>query len=309
MPESNPAANRLAVVDPHVHFWNTRKVRYAWLEHRGDAFSADNRLLPDHFEVSDLLSGAAEVEILKSVHVEANPADPLVEARWLQALADDPANGGHPHGIVAFADLSDATAPAMIEQLAEHRNLRGIRQILNMHSVPRFNYVMTDYLRDPRWRSNVRRLARRGWSFDLQLDPHQVTAALVVIDSTPDLIFILNHTGMFVDRSQPLGWRQWRHGLRELAGCGNVAVKISGLAMFDHGWTIESFRPYVLEAIDAFGVDRCLFASNFPIDGLHAGYAALWRSYAEIVAGASDAERDQLLRSNAIRLYRLEAAA
>ena len=114
---------------------------------------------------------------------------------------------------------------------------------------------------------------------------------------------------MFVDRNQPNGWRQWRHGLRELASCGNVAVKISGLAMFDHAWTIESFRPYVLEVIDAFGVNRCLFASNFPIDGLHAGYAALWSAYARIVAGASNAEQDQLLRSNAIRLYRLEAGA
>jgi predicted TIM-barrel fold metal-dependent hydrolase len=300
------AANRLTVVDPHVHFWNTRKVRYPWLEQRGEAFSGDNRLLPDPFEVSDLLSAAGGIEVLKTVHVEANPADPLAEVRWLQALADDPATGGHPHGIVAFADLSDADAPATIEQLAEYRNLRGIRQILNLHGEPRFNYVATDYLRDPRWRSNVRRLAPRGWSFDLQLYPHQVTAALAVIDSTPDLVFILNHTGMFVDRSQLLGWRQWRHGLRELASCGNVAVKISGLAMFDHDWTIESFRPYVLEAIDAFGVNRCLFASNYPVDGLHAGYATLWHAYAQIIADASESERHQLLCANAERLYRLQ---
>jgi predicted TIM-barrel fold metal-dependent hydrolase len=286
-----------------------RKVRYPWLEQRSQVFSGDNRLLPDPYEPPQLLSDAAGTELRMTVDVEANPADPVAEAQWLQALADDPAHSGHPHGIVAFADLSAANATATLERLAECRNLRGVRQILNVHADSRFNYVQCEYLRDALWRSNVRRLAERGWSFDLQLYPHQVTAALAVIDSTPDLVFILNHAGMFVDRNQPAGWRSWRQGLRDLASCGNVAAKISGLAMFDHQWTIESFRPYVLEIIDAFGVDRCMFASNFPIDRLHARYADLWHTYAAIVEGASEAERSQLLCANAARLYRLQATA
>lgn len=299
----------LAVVDPHIHLWNTRKVLYPWLEQRGEAFSGDNHLLPDPYEVPQLLRDAAAIELRMSVDVEANPADPVAEAQWLQSLADDPAQRGHPHGIVAFADLSAADVVATLERLATCRNLRGIRQILNVHADPRFNYAKRDYLRDPLWRSNLRRLAAHSWSFDLQLYPQQVSAALGVIDSAPDLLFILNHTGMFVDRNQPLGWRSWRQGLRDLASCSNVAAKISGLAMFDHHWTIESFRPYVLEAIDAFGVDRCMFASNFPIDGLHAGYADLWHAYAAIIAGVTDAERHQLLCANAARIYRLEATA
>jgi predicted TIM-barrel fold metal-dependent hydrolase len=145
-----------------------------------------------------------------------------------------------------------------------------------------------------------------NWSFDLQLYPHQVSSGLEVIASIPGLTFIVNHTGMFVDRGRVLGWRQWRQALRDLASYSNVAVKISGMAMFDHEWTIESFRPYVLEAIDVFGADRCLFASNFPIDRLHGSYGALWRAYADLIAGAAEAEREQMLRSNAIRYYRLQ---
>jgi predicted TIM-barrel fold metal-dependent hydrolase len=297
--------SRLVVNDPHIHLWDTRQVRYPWFEQRGVAFSGDNRLLPDPYPVSEFLRDAEEIEVLMSVHVEANPADCVAEARWLQSLADDPRNHGHPHGIVGFADLSAVDVAATLEQLAACRNLRGIRQILNIHAARHFNYVDHDYLRDPLWRTNLRRLMPYGWSFDLQLYPQQIAAALSVIDSTPDLTFILNHTGMFVDRSQVAGWRQWRQGLRELARRSNVAVKISGLAMFDHHWTIESFRPYVLEAIDAFGVDRCMFASNFPIDRLHARYGALWRAYARIIEGAADGERDQLLRSNAARYYSL----
>ena len=297
--------SRLAVIDPHIHLWDARRVRYPWLEQRGIAFSGDNRLLPEPYRVSEFLRDADGIDVLMSVHVEANPAESAAEAQWLQSLADDPTHRGHPHGIVAFADLSAADAADTLERLAAYRNLRGIRQILNIHADPHFNYIDRDHLRDPLWRHNLRRLTTYGWSFDLQLYPQQVTAALSVIDSTPDLTFILNHTGMFVDRNQVAGWRQWRQGLRSLAGCGNVAVKISGLAMFDHHWTIESFRPYVLEAIDAFGVDRCMFASNFPIDRLHARYDALWRAYAEIIEGAAESERDQLLRSNAARYYSL----
>lgn len=92
-----------------------------------------------------------------------------------------------------------------------------------------------------------------------------------------------------------------------LATCENTVIKVSGLAMFDHDWSVESFRPYVLEAIDAFGAGRCMFASNFPVDGLHSSYAALWSAYAEIVSGASQTEREQLLVKNAVRYYRLQA--
>jgi predicted TIM-barrel fold metal-dependent hydrolase len=101
------------------------------------------------------------------------------------------------------------------------------------------------------------------------------------------------------------GWRQWRDGMRGLATCPNVMVKISGLGMVDHAWTVESIRPYVLETIDAFGVDRCMFASNFPVDRLHGSYRAVWQAFADVIAGASDAEHAALFRDNAMRVYRL----
>ena len=85
----------------------------------------------------------------------------------------------------------------------------------------------------------------------------------------------------------------------------NVAVKISGLAMFDHRWTVESLRPYVLETIDAFGTARAMFASNFPVDRLFGSYTDLWNAYAAIVEDASVEEKDALFRRNAERIYRI----
>ena len=295
----------MRVVDPHVHLWDTEQISYPWLANPGVAYSGDNRLLPKRYDVAALLGDGAVIEVEKSVHVEANPADPFAEARWLQALADDPLNKGHPHGIVAYADLSQQRVSDLLERLASVRNLRGIRQILNVHADARYNYVDRHYLQDPQWRSNLRKLARYGWSFDLQLYPAQVPAALAVIDANDDIMFVVNHAGMFVDRDTVRGWHEWRDGLRRLAARDNTAVKLSGFAMFDHHWTVEGFRPYVLEAIDAFGPARAMFASNFPIDGLHASYAALWSAYAEIVSGASDEDQDLLFRANATRYYRL----
>jgi predicted TIM-barrel fold metal-dependent hydrolase len=296
----------MKIVDPHIHLWDTRQVSYPWLANPTVGFSGDNRLLPQQYDVSAFLRDAAGIEVQMSVDVEANPADPLAEAQWLQALADDPANKGHPHGIVACADLSRPDAADLLERLSACRNLRGIRQILNVHADPRYDYVGRHYLLEPSWRENLQRLERHGWSFDLQLYPAQIPVALETIDDNPNIEFIVNHAGMFVDRNGVQGWRQWREGLRSLAARRNTALKLSGFAMFDHHWSVESFRPYVLEAIDAFGAKRCMFASNFPIDRLHASYIALWSAYAEIVSGASEADRAGLFAANAARYYRLQ---
>jgi predicted TIM-barrel fold metal-dependent hydrolase len=295
----------MKVVDPHIHLWDAHAVGYPWLTSPTVTYSGDNRLLPQKYNVTSLLADAHDIEVAGSVHVEANPADPIAEVQWLQSLADDPANDRHPGGIVAYADLSRSDAPELLERLAAYANLRGIRQILNRHTDPRYNYVGLDYLALQQWRDNLSRLAQYGWSFDLQLYPLQAAVAGEIIESNPEILFIVNHTGMFVDRQGVQGWREWRTALRTLALYENAAIKLSGLAMFDHRWTVESFRPLVLEAIDSFGADRCMFASNFPIDRLHASYTDLWQAYAQIVAGMTEAEREDLFVRNAVRYYRL----
>jgi predicted TIM-barrel fold metal-dependent hydrolase len=160
-------------------------------------------------------------------------------------------------------------------------------------------------MREPTWRKNFALLKRYSLSFDLQLYPSQMKEAAELAQEHADTQFIVNHAGMFVDRSSVEGFRAWREGLRALAACPNVAVKISGLAMFDHQWSVESFRPYVLETIDAFGCERAMFASNFPVDRLFAAYEGLWNAYASIVKDLRDTEKEALFKSNAERIYRI----
>jgi predicted TIM-barrel fold metal-dependent hydrolase len=297
----------MQVVDPHIHLWNPQTHHYPWIASPGRTFMGDYEAIRGRHEVAEFLADAGEIEVLKVVHVEAahDPADPLAETRWLQGLADAPGSRGIPHAIVAAANLADPDVERLLAAHAEHANVRGIRQILNVHPDPFYDYVGRHFMRKPEWWENFKLLRKYALSFDLQVYPSQMAQAAEVARANPDTALVLNHAGMFVDRDTVAGWRAWRDGMRLLASCPNVSAKISGLGMLDHHWTVESFRPLVLETIDAFGTDRCMFASNFPVDRLYGTYAALWRAFAEIVGGASEAEKAALFRENALRTYRI----
>ena len=107
-----------------------------------------------------------------------------------------------------------------------------------------------------------------------------------------------------MDQTQE-GLNRWRGGLEQLAACPNVAVKISGFGMFDHDWTIESIRPLVLTTIEGFGVERAMFGSNFPVDGIWANGSRVWNAYLAITADFSASERQRLFHDNAVKFYRL----
>jgi predicted TIM-barrel fold metal-dependent hydrolase len=294
----------MQIVDPHMHLWDLERLHYAWLADPKITFSGDNRLLAQSYGPAQFLADAEGVEVLAVVHVEAaqDPADPIAETRWLQSLADA---GGLPQGIVAYADLSHPDVETLLAAHTAHRNVRGIRQILNVHADPTFDYIGRHYMREPAWRAGFAHLHSHNLSFDLQIYPSQMAEAAALAREHPQTTLIVNHTGMFVDRDHVAGWRAWRDGMRGLAACPNVRVKISGLGMFDHAWTVESIRPHVLETIDTFGVERCMFASNFPVDRLHGSYPAIWHAFAQVTAGASATEHAALFRDNARRIYRL----
>jgi predicted TIM-barrel fold metal-dependent hydrolase len=297
----------LRVVDPHVHFWNPAVLHYPWMATAGRNFMGPCDEILKRHEPRDFLAAAGGVEVLKVVHVDAahDPAAPLKETQWLQALADAPETAGMPQAIVAYADLSRPDAEALLEAHLEHPHVRGIRQTLNVHPDPYYDYVGRHFMHEAVWQRGFALLHRHGLSFDLQIYPSQMPDAASLARDHPDTIMVLNHTGMFVDRGSVAGWCAWRDGMRELAACPNVHVKISGMGMIDHSWSVESLRPYVLETIDAFGADRAMFASNFPVDSLYSSYADLWSAYDRTVADASPSEHAALFRVNAERVYRL----
>lgn len=298
----------LATVDAHMHLWDLTRISYPWLTPplpvgiTGDVSPiARNYLLDDYLE--DVAAHDSRLHVTKVVHVEAgaNPADSVAETQWLQSIADA---RGFPHAIVAHAELEKPGVAALLAQHAAHRNVRGIRQILNWHADRAKTYTPRDLLADESWHEGFALLARHGLSFDLQIYPSQMPAAARLAARHPDIPLILNHTGMPLERNTA-GVAAWRAGMRALAARPNVAVKISGLAMLDWHWSRDSLQPFVHETLEIFGADRVMIASNFPVDRLFGTLAAFYQAYRALLGGASEDERTRLFAGNAERLYRI----
>jgi predicted TIM-barrel fold metal-dependent hydrolase len=151
----------------------------------------------------------------------------------------------------------------------------------------------------------LRALAERGLIFELMAHPDQLQEAAVGIEAVDGLTVVVEHAGW--PRSADDGERAlWRAGMAALAEVGDrVHCKLSGLAMPLGSMAAPDLAPWIETAIDLFGVDRCCFASNFPVDGMHGTFDDLYTAYATVVTGLDDEARDKLFAANATRLYRL----
>ncbi len=295
----------LPIVDPHMHLWDFTRQHYSWLMDRPLPSNAAGDVEPiaKPYGLSDYLADTAGFDLRGVVHVEAgaSTAHSLAETQWLQGVADE---GRLPIALVAFAALNDPDVEKLLAAHAEHGAVRGIRHIINWHSDPARTYSARDVIGDAGWQRGYALLAKYGLSFDLQIYPSQMAVAAELAARHPDIPVILNHAGMPTDQDAD-GLALWRKGLALLAAQPNVAIKISGLAMIDRQWSVDSLRPFVLHAIDAFGTDRAMFASNFPVDKLYGGFGAHYAAYDAITADFTDAERRAMFAGNAARLYRL----
>jgi len=296
----------MQIIDAHHHLWDLERHHYPWLANPAPHPAGDLEPIRQSYRLADFLEDARNQDLAKSVHLQAAMAGPLEETAWLQSLADDPAGRGFPHAIVAFADLAEPGVEAVIERHCRYPNVRGIRFMVNFIEGEPL-YCMTgrgDWLRDPQWRRGYALLEKFRLSFDLQVYWQQMADAAALAGAFPGIQVMLNHAGL-PHRRDPDYALSWRRGMRALAERPNVAAKISGLAMFDHDWTADSIRPFVLDTIGIFGTARCMFASNFPVDKLHGDYDAIWNAFDRLTADFSDAERRALFHDNAARFYRL----
>lgn len=295
----------LPFVDAHVHLWDLSRIRYPWLTppFADDGPNGSVEPIARHYGLDDYLADASGWDVRGIVHVDAgaDAAQALDETRWLQDMADA---RGMPNAIIAFADLADPAAGALLEAHASHPTVRGIRHIVNWHADPRRTYTARDVTGDPAWEAGFALLGRHGLNFDLQCYPGQMEPLARLIARYPDTPVIVNHAGMPVDTDEA-GVAGWRAGMRALAALPNVATKLSGFGFIDRHWTIDGIRPYLLEAIDMFGPARAMIASDFPTDRLFGSFDRHLSAYDTILSGFSDDERRDLFGRNANRFYRL----
>jgi predicted TIM-barrel fold metal-dependent hydrolase len=310
----------LAIVDTHHHLWSA----------------------PGRYLVDDLLSDSESGHnIQATVFVECRqsyrtdgPAElrSVGEVQYVvQCTAEQLSKVRVAAGIVGFADLTlgervEIVLSALIE--AGGGRFRGVRNSAGWHDDPAIgnnhhgfgpgHYQRADF------RAGLNRLARMGLSLDALVYHHQHADLIDLARACPQANIIMNHTGM------PLGYgpfagkqsevyAQWRKTIPELAACPNVTMKLGGmmmrLAAYDYNAlpappTSEQlaafWRPYIEPCIEWFGAERCTFESNFPVDKMGIGYAALWNAFKRITEGASGEEKIALFSGTARRVYRLD---
>lgn len=294
------------IVDAHHHLCDLAH-SYPWLEGPAEPFRyhGDDRPIRRSYSLDDYLRDFGGLRLVGSVHVENGAADPLWETRWVDSVRS---MSGLPSALVAKVDLIASDARAKLAAQASFDSVHGIRDILNWHPDPAFTHRdRADIMTDAAWLDGFSALAEYGLSFDLQVFPQQLSGAAQLAGDYPGIRIILDHAGMPIGRD-PDSVLEWRNGMAELAKRPNVVAKISALGTNDHAWTITSIRPFVLDTIDIFGPDRCMFGSNFPVDSLYSSLVELYATFDELTADLSPSDRRALFAETARRVYRLNEA-
>jgi predicted TIM-barrel fold metal-dependent hydrolase len=298
----------LDIIDAHHHLCHLSAASYPWLEGpRVVRYHGDDFALRGDYLLVDYLADAAGLEALGarlagSVHVENGAADPLWESQWIDTVITD---NDIPTVQVVKVDLTSPTAHRQLTAHAAVPSVRGVRDILNWHPDPVFTHrERADLITDPAWLAGFAGLREFGFSFDLQVFPSQLGQAAGLAADHGDIPIVLDHAGMPIERD-PSALNRWKRDLASVAAEANTTVKISALGTNDHKWTVDSIRRIVLDTIDVFGPSRCMFASNFPVDGLYSTFGSLFVAFDRITIGFRRSERADLFAGTARRFYRI----
>jgi len=292
------------IIDAHHHLWDLDACHYPWLMEQGVIrFFGDPAPIQRNYLASELCDDAANYELAGSVHIQVGVADgdEVNESRWLDESAGV---DGLPSALVGFCDLAAENAQQVLDDQGRIQRVRGIRHIVGRSQEEDAANGSDGLLDNPVWVENLASLRERNLSFDLQLIPQQIERAAKVLQQLPGLQVALCHCGSPWDQS-PAGLARWRAGLEQLAALPDVYCKISGLAMFNHRWSIDEIRTIVTTCIDVFGARRCMFGSNFPVDKLHKTYDEIWQAYETLAGVYSVKEQERLFSDTAAEFYSL----
>jgi L-fuconolactonase len=273
-------------IDAHQHFWNHERELYPWIGPTMGVLARDYGPL-------DLAPELAARGIDGSVVVQARQDD--AETDWLLELARE---HDFLRGVVGWVDLATEHVEARLDALAGDPHLVGVRHVLQ-------DEPDDDHMLRPAFQRGIGRLARRGLVYDILIFPRHLQRASTLVAAFPEQAFVLDHV------AKPLiahGVREpWAAHLRALAAHPNVSCKLSGMVTEAtwNAWQPADFQPYLDIAYEAFGEDRVMFGSDWPVCLLSASYARVADVVEQWAAQLGDAQRAKLFGLNAARVYGL----
>lgn len=299
----------LPIIDAHHHYWDLAMGQHPWLG--SDAMIpfryGDYAAIKRDFLPADYRRAATGHRVVATVTMEGewDEADPVAESRWISALA---AREGVPAAHVARAILHRPDADAVLAGHAAFPLVRGIRHKPAAALAPdRIVAGAPGSMSDPDWRRGYAMLARHGLHFELQAPWWHARELIELVACKPEIPVVINHMFMPTDRGLE-ALAGWRAALKLAASAPQVTIKISGIGVRGRAWSLADNRAIIRDAIEIFGPDRCLFASNFPVDGLTGAFDTIYAGFKAATADLSCRDRLKLFHDNAIRVYRLAIA-
>lgn len=290
----------LEIIDTHQHLWDTRKQQLPWLA-GAPKILRQNYLPEDYALATEGLPVRAlymEVDVAEAnLNEEAESLRRLCASRSSQTFAA--ILGGRP---------SSEQFEEYLKRHGEGGYFKGLRRVLHTPETPRGLCLEKDFVR------GVRALGKQGLTFDLCMRPGELQDAAALAAECPDTTLVLDHCGnadakafMKAPPSEPAHRAEdWQRSIDRLALKRNVHCKISGvIESLPGGWTSEQLSPVVNHCLDAFGPDRVVFGSNWPVCLLGGSLRSWVKALGEIVAVRPAAERSKLWAENAKRIYRL----
>ena len=275
-------------IDAHQHFWRFNPGEYEWID---DSMAALRR---------DFLPGDLE-PLLESAGFDACVAvqtrQSIDETQFLLQLADAHAFIA---GVVGWVDLQSADVERQLETVARHPKLVGIRHIVQAEP--------EGFTRREAFRRGIAALERVGLAYDILIYARQFPDAIELVAAFPNERFVLDHLGKPDIRSR--AFDAWRRNLDRIAALPNVRAKLSGLVTEAdwHRWKPEDLRPYLAAAIDAFGADRLMIGSDWPVCTVAADYVTVMAIVRHAIDDRPASERDAILGATACRFWNLGVA-
>jgi predicted TIM-barrel fold metal-dependent hydrolase len=286
-------AAMIPLVDTHVHFFDhsVPGLTWAWLDPSFQQFGETHRLDAPRFTTPELRQEIEGAGLGGMVHVNATTplADPSAETEWLDHMADE---HGWPNAMIGACALNAPDAPEVLRNHRRWSRLRGVRDLgFAHHPDPATVGAALDAATD------------LGLCIELRTPVQQLDDIGTVATRWPSATFLLSHAGLPYERN-PDSFREWRAAIGALASRGNIVCKISAVGgSSDRNWSIESIRPWVLGCIEAFGPDRCMFGTNWPLDRLWSPYVRLVEAYRQVIADLDRSSQHGVLHGTAERVF------
>lgn len=276
-------------IDAHQHFWKYNPVVYPWIDDRMQTLKQD--FLPQ--DLQPLLEKAG---FEGCVAVQACQED--AETEWLLELAREHA---FIRGVVGWTDLCDPACEKKLAQLAAHTKLVGIRHILQ--DEPDDTYM----LREP-FLHGISLLATYNLTYDLLVYPRQLAYAIQLVEKFPQQKWVLDHLGKPPIKTSEL--EPWRSHIYDLASHTSVYCKLSGMATEADwaSWTVSQFLPYLEIVVDAFGWDRLMIGSDWPVCLLAADYLSAIQPVLHLLSKEPISVQNSVLGKNALDFYCLSSS-